>query len=1292
MRSDQSAILRAGAFAAAFLALPSISAAQSSDLIISGVIDGPLSGGVPKAVELYVINDISDLSIYGIGSANNGGGSDGEEFGFPAVAATAGDYIYVASESTGFSSFFGFAPDYTSGSASINGDDAIELFQSGVVVDTFGEITYSGAIAWRYTDGWAYRSAGSAPNGGTFAASNWSFSGADALDTETTNAGATTPFPEGSFGGAPPPPPPPPPPATPSSLVISGVVDGPLSGGVPKAVELFVLADIADLSQYGVGSANNGGGSDGQEFTFPAVAASAGDYIYVASEATGFTNFFGFAPNYTSSALAINGDDAVELFLNGDVVDVFGDINVDGTGEPWDHLDGWAYRTGGTGPDGSTFVLGSWSFSGINALDNETTNAGAATPFPIGTFTSGSALIITGVVDGPLTGGVPKAVELYAVRDIADLSAYGVGSANNGGGSDGQEFTFPADSATAGDFIYVASESTGFTGFFGFAPDYTSTALAINGDDAIELFFDTEVVDVFGDINLDGTGEPWDHLDGWAYRNDGTGPDRSTFILSNWSFSGVNALDTETSNATATTPFPIGTYSPTGAPPPPPTAVARKIHEIQGSGDTVTGAGPFEVQGVVTGDFQGPIQLRGFFIQEEDADADADPATSEGIFVFCGDCAVDVHVGDLVTVVGTAQERSDSSEPGALTASELSATEVRVDGAAALPAAITVDLPVPTNTSVDAFFEALEGMLVTFTDRLTVDEYFQLGRFGQLVLSEGGRPRQYGDSSSLPLSAAGFEQFEEELARRRIVLDDDANGNNVALANNIPVFYPLPGFSVTNFVRGGDTIQGLTGVLQSAFNAWRVRPVIPQFSYTFRRDNPRPQYPASVGGTLKVASFNVLNFFQTLDTGPGGCSPNGSLDCRGANTMSELVGQTTKIVEALCAIDADIVGLVEIENDNTDSQQALIDALRHRGCGHYGLVATGPTGTDAIKVAFIYKTGTVRAVANPAVQGGANFTDPNNTGRQRNRPAVAQTFEEIASGVKVTVVNNHLKSKGSSCGAGDDAPEIGAGSCNLTRKLAAEAQVAWLATNPTGVHTPNVMIIGDLNAYRQEDPIVAYEDGGYVDLIDRFNGVSAYSFVFDGKLGYLDYAMANEALLTQVTGITEWHINADEVNLLDYNDEIRDPGEESFEAKPGALPLFAGDAFRSSDHDPLVVGLCLRKPYVVNTNGGKNTFSVDCKGRFFVEGDDVDGVKPVTPALLASLWGAKILSNGRITVDRPLGVFQIRAQLNSIARVAGRKVNGRYRWRFANYFKALSFAKFLREINSDGWLDELLQP
>ena len=171
-----------------------------------------------------------------------------------------------------------------------------------------------------------------------------------------------------------------------TKLIITGAYDGPLPGGNPKGIELFTLDAIDDLSIYGVGSANNGGGTDSVEYTFPAMTVGAGAYLYVALDSAGFNDFFGFNPDFTDGSMAINGDDAVELFMNGNVVDVFGDINMDGSGTAWEHLDGWAYRQNGTGPDGSAFAVGNWTYSGIDVFDGQSTNMTSPTPFPIGTY------------------------------------------------------------------------------------------------------------------------------------------------------------------------------------------------------------------------------------------------------------------------------------------------------------------------------------------------------------------------------------------------------------------------------------------------------------------------------------------------------------------------------------------------------------------------------------------------------------------------------------------------------------------------------------------------------------------------------------------------------------------------------------------------------------------------------------------------------------------------------------------------------------------------------------------
>ena len=178
--------------------------------------------------------------------------------------------------------------------------------------------------------------------------------------------------------------------------------------------------------------------------------------------------------------------------------------------------------------------------------------------------------LITGVFDGPLTGGQPKVIELYFGGDVPDLTRYAVGSANNGDGSDGPELVLPAGSATLGTFYTIADNAADFTTYFGGAPDVEDGVAAINGDDAIELYYDadnngqfarTEVVDVFGEISVDGTGQVWDYADGWAYRKSGTSPGGDIFFNTAWTYSGIDANDGKATNVDPNA-FPIGTFSP----------------------------------------------------------------------------------------------------------------------------------------------------------------------------------------------------------------------------------------------------------------------------------------------------------------------------------------------------------------------------------------------------------------------------------------------------------------------------------------------------------------------------------------------------------------------------------------------------------------------------------------------------------------------------------------------------------------------------------------------------------
>ncbi len=374
------------------------------------------------------------------------------------------------------------------------------------------------------------------------------------------------------------------------------------------------------------------------------------------------------------------------------------------------------------------------------------------------------------------------------------------------------------------------------------------------------------------------------------------------------------------------------------------------IHDIQGSGATSI-PGTFTVDAIVVGDYQtqGSGQLRGFFIQEEDADADADPATSEGIFVFCSSCPTPVSVGDKVRVTGTSSEYFLMSQLNATSSASVSV----LSSGNPLPAPVALQLPVPgvptgnlteATNFINAYYEAFEGMLVTFPATLSVSEYFELARYGQVILTAGGRPRTFTDAN-IP-TAGGYIDHEIDLAGRTIILDDTDNRQNRPVDSpNTAYYHPVPGLSISNYFRGGDTITNLTGVLHWSFaglsgtDAWRIRPVTEAYSYAFTPVNTRPAIPA-VSGSLKVASFNVLNYFLTIDT-TNVCAPTLNQDCRGADSTQELTRQRTKMLAALSAINADVFGFMEMEN--TPGVEPLADIVA--GLPGYGYIDTGVIGT-----------------------------------------------------------------------------------------------------------------------------------------------------------------------------------------------------------------------------------------------------------------------------------------------------------------------------------------------------------
>ena len=567
------------------------------------------------------------------------------------------------------------------------------------------------------------------------------------------------------------------------------------------------------------------------------------------------------------------------------------------------------------------------------------------------------------------------------------------------------------------------------------------------------------------------------------------------------------------------------------------------IPQIQGSGATSQYRNTVQTtSGVITHKLPGG----GFFIQ--DAGGDGNPETSDGLFVFGATTAA--AVGDLVRVTGTVLEYTPSGATRSYT--ELSnVTSVTRVGAGGSVAPTNIELP---NSDLARY----EGMLVRFVGGLTVNQTAYLGERGELTLSNGRRElptNRYvpGSSDAIALEAAN--------ARNMIVLDDGI----FTTPAQVPYLF------ADGTVRAGDTVSDLTGVLDfgaigGGGAAFKVQPTeAPVFS----RTNPRTEAPVLAAGNVKVTNANVLNFFTTFTNGGDawggtgkGCTVGTTTrasNCRGADNMAEFERQRDKIVASLKAIDADVVGLNEIQNNGDVAVGYLVDQLNAAyGKPTYAVVPKpAALGTDAIRVAMIYKPAAVSLV------GGA-LSDGHDV---NNRPPMAQTFK-AANGAKFSMIVNHLKSKGGCGGAqpGDIDSGDGQGCWNKTRIEQAQRLVSYFIPQVLAASgDPDVLVMGDLNSYGFENPITYLTSNGLVNQIERFvrpKGI-AYSYIFGGLSGYLDHALASTSLDPQVADVAEWHNNADEPEAIDYNlgDNAVDP--------------YVKNAYRASDHDPVVVSLNL---------------------------------------------------------------------------------------------------------------------
>ena len=1128
--------------------------AAATDLFISEYIEG---SSFNKAIEIY--NGTGSpvdmgVGLYTLELYSNGASTVSQSIALTGTIAD-GD-VYVLAHGSADAAILAEADVTSSSVINFNGDDSVVLRKGGAVVDAFGQIGFDPGSEW---NGGGQNDtlrraelvcAGETNADDAFDASvEWITFAQDTFDglgSHTADCG----------GGS-----------AATDLFMSEYIEG---SSFNKAIEIYNgTGSAVDLAAglYTLELYSNGASTVSQSIALTGTIAD-GD-VYVLAHGSADAAILAEADVTSSSVINFNGDDSVVLRKGGAVVDAFGQIGFD-PGSEWngggqnDTLRrAESVCAGDTNPDDTFDAAIEWvtfAQDTFDGLGSHTADCGGGSAEPV--------FIINEVDADQASTDDAEFVELYdGGVGNSDLTGHVLVFFNGSDDASYEAFDLDGMSTNADGYFVLCGDAANTANCdLDVSPD---TNLIQNGADAVALFlgdavnfpndtpvttvdlldaivYDTADADDVGLLPLLNAGQPQVNEDGAGNKDgdsnqrcaNGSGGQRNTSTYAQFAPTpgAENICEIVVPPLTCETPD-----------------VATAIYDIQGSGaSSLLDGTAVVIDGVVVGDFQendgDHTDLDGFHLQ--DPVGDGNPATSDGIYVFAPN-AIDVMPGDFVRVSGVVDEFFDMTEITDVDAVLLCGT-----GGSVAPTPITI----PTD------LEPYEGMLVTLDQTLFISEYFNFDRFGEIVLTTD---RQFQPTAIFEPGSLDGAALAAANAANRITLDDGRTSQNPD-----PAIHPNGAiFDLTNTFRGGDSVDNVTGVIDYRFSLWRLQPT-QGADYTAL--NPRTAAPDPVGGSLTVASFNVLNYFNGDGLGGGFPTP------RGADDMEEFTRQRDKIIAALVAIDADVVGLMEIENDGYDSLSAIADLVNGlndaTAAGTYAYIDPGVTliGTDAIAVGLIYKPATVTPSGASAILDSSVDARFNDT---KNRPALAQSFMQNSNGAVFTVVVNHLKSKGSACDdVGDPDLGDGAGNCNITRLLAAEAMVDWLAADPTGSGDPDFLIIGDLNSYDKEDPIDAILAGSddllgsgddYTDLAFAFGGEMAYSYAFDGQLGYLDYALANSSLVSQVTGTTEWHINADEPDILDYDTSFKEDAQDA---------LYEPNAYRASDHDPIIVGLNLNSP------------------------------------------------------------------------------------------------------------------
>lgn len=541
-------------------------------------------------------------------------------------------------------------------------------------------------------------------------------------------------------------------------------------------------------------------------------------------------------------------------------------------------------------------------------------------------------------------------------------------------------------------------------------------------------------------------------------------------------------------------------------------------------------------EGIVTVDVQLNEEHDGFFLQ--DAKGDGNPATSDGIFVFERSSGFDVNAGDHIRIEAEVDEFFGETQLEKVTSVEVCGT----------------GFVQPTRVKTRDFNtdpERYEGMFVEYKGTHFVTDTFFLYRFGEVWLGTDDVIDQPTD-----IFAGGTDEMH--------ALAEDNMDQSVLIASRLTDRDSIPFLRENDTLRLGDRAINPNGAIKFSFGNYKM---INNPDAVFDPTNPRPGSP-NVHGDLVVASFNVLNYWTTL----GG---------RGAETQEQFDIQREKVVAAILGMGADIVGLQEMENDHPNDAPIidLVNALNTaEGAPVWSRIDGFEQNIYPIVNELIYRNDRVTPVGDALTLADGAFDEfrfgtmsPDN---QLGRRPIAQAFEY--EGSTFSVVVNHFKSKSSTGATGPDEDQgDGQSAYNARRVEQAEAVLGWVDDVQAATGDEDVLVIGDLNAYLEEDPIVVLESGLH-NLVDRhvkdpysFNFFASFAAPFIGR-GTLDHAFSTPEMNKQIRDVVIWHINADEPCSVYYYDG----GSSCFRrSDPDAV---APGPYRSSDHDPVLVGLDLK--------------------------------------------------------------------------------------------------------------------